>query len=113
MYRALMFSTPEEFGMPFLLSARPELLMFLSPEIVVGDRTFHADALLRLSENGRNRMVAVVFRESGHAVPTDVPMPVLELSLRDLIAVKRLIGRVRRAIEKDPPHPRAGWSGAA
>lgn len=111
MFRALMFTTPQEHPAPWILSRRPELLFFLFPTVHVAGRSFQPDGLLRLREADRLRFVAVMMNGTTRQLG-EVPMPLLRLEDSELAPpnLRRLLGRVREAVAEDRPHPGNGWA---
>jgi hypothetical protein len=107
-----MFSTPEEHPMPWLLSRKPELLFFIFPEVHVAGQSFAPDGLLRLSEKGKIRFVAVMVSESGRRIEERIPMPLLTLSSEQLAPenLHGLLARVRDLVETDRPREATGWA---
>lgn len=112
MIRCVMFSTPEEHPMPWLLSRKPELLFFLFPTVHVAEQEFRPDGLIRLRENGKVRFVAVMMSESGRTLSQRIPMPLLTLHEQQLAPpnVPDLIARVRDLVETDRPRVATGWA---
>lgn len=112
MIRPVMFETPAEHPMPWLLSRKPELLFFLFPTVHVAGESFEPDGLLRIKYNDKVRFVAVMMAESGRTLEQRIPMPLLSLNQEQLAPpnVAGLIARVRDLVETDRPRVATGWA---
>ena len=68
----------------FKLCPRPELTLILFPTLHVGGRAYEPDALLKLREAGRQKLVCAMIDESGRALPSRPPLPFLQLDEKQL-----------------------------